>query len=264
MADLAPQHTGADATPPAPSGPPMDRRERARAAIPTVDEAIAGLDMPMFEAMMTQRAIRRVLPDPVDDAVVLKCIEMAQRAPTGNNGQQWEFIVVKDPEVKRRLARRYRQAWNAYSRFALEKLVVQDDSTARTVKAVKWQVDNFDQIPVLIVPCMRLGMREGRFPGVRMPHPAESGYYGSIYPSVQNLLLAARAMGLGASLVTMPLWNLTSARRILGLPFNVTPLCVVPVGWPIGRYGPSARKPVGEVTHLNSFGTRAWLEPLGD
>ncbi len=239
-----------------------ERQERARAAIPGVAEAFERLDMPLREAMMTQRAIRRVLPDPVDDEIVLKCIEMAQRAPTGNNGQQWEFVVVKDPAVKQRLARRYRQAWNAYSRFALERLVVQDDSTARTVKAVKWQVDHFHEIPVLIVPCMRLGMREGRFPGVRMPHPAESGYYGSIYPSVQNLLLSARAMGLGASLVTMPLWNLTSARRILGLPFNVTPLCIVPVGWPTGRYGPSARKSVGEVTHLDSYGSRAWLTPL--
>jgi nitroreductase len=234
----------------------------AEAGIPTTAEALARLDMPLVDAMMTQRAIRRVLPDPVDDEIVLKCIELAQHAPTGNNGQQWEFIVVKDRDVKERLARRYRQAWAAYSRFALARLVVQDDSTARTMRAVQWQVDHFAEIPVLVVPCLRLGVREGRLPGFRMPHPAESGYYGSIYPSVQNLLLAARAMGLGASLVTLPLWNLTSARRILGLPLDVTPLCVVPLGWPRGRYGPSARKPVGDVAHLNGYGVRAWLRPL--
>ena len=230
--------------------------------IPSTDEALDRLAMPLDAAMMTQRAIRRVLPDPVDDAVVLRCIELALQAPTGNNGQQWEFVVVKDREVKRRLAKRYRQAWNLYTRFALRYLVRQDPATARTVKAVQWQVDHFEEIPVLVIACLRLGVREGRVTGLRMPHPAESGYWGSIYPSVQNLLLAARAMGLGASLTTMPLWNLTSARRILQLPANVTPVCVVPIGWPRGRYGPSTRRPVGEVTHLDGYGVRTWLQPL--
>ena len=78
---------------------------------PTASEALARLDMPLLEAMMTQRAVRRVLPDPVDDEVVLKCIELALRAPTGANGQNWEFIVVKDRRVKEKLAKRYRQAW---------------------------------------------------------------------------------------------------------------------------------------------------------
>lgn len=74
------------------------------ADIPTTDEALARLDMPLVDAMMTQRAVRRVLPDPVDDALVLKCIELALRAPTGSNGQNWEFIVVKDGAAKARLA----------------------------------------------------------------------------------------------------------------------------------------------------------------
>ena len=75
-----------------------------------------------------------------------------------------------------------------------------------------------------------------------------------------NLLLAARAMGLGASLITLPLWSVTSARRILGLPLTVTPVCVVPLGWPRGRYGPTTRKPVDEVIHLDSYGNRAWKD----
>lgn len=82
--------------------------------IPSTTEAFDRLDAPLLEVMMTQRAIRRVRPDPVADEVVLKCIELAQRAPTGNNGQQWEFIVVKDHAVKAKLARRYRQAWRVY------------------------------------------------------------------------------------------------------------------------------------------------------
>jgi nitroreductase len=227
--------------------------------VPTTAAALARLDMPLLEAMMTQRAVRRVLPDPVDDAVVLKCIELALRAPTGNDEQNWEFIVVKDRRVKEKLAKRYRQAWKVQHRVVLRRAVVRDEQMAKIARAAQWQVDHFTEIPVLVVACLRLGAREGRLPFVRMPHVAESGYWGSIYPSVQNLLLAARAMGLGASLITLPLWSQTSARRALNLPRAVTPCCVVPLGWPRGRYGPTTRKPVEQVAHLDAYGNRDWL-----
>ena len=232
----------------------------ASRVVPSAAEALARLDMPLLDAMMTQRAVRRVLPDPVDDAVVLKCIELALRAPTGANGQNWEFVVVKDARVKEKLAKRYRQAWSIYYRAVIRRVAARDEEMAKTVRAVRWQVDHFAEIPVLVVACLRLGPREGRVPFVPMPHAATSGYYGSIYPSVQNLLLAARAMGLGACLITLPLWSVTLVRRILGLPLSVTPCCIVPLGWPRGRYGPTTRKPVEEVIHLDGYGNRAWLE----
>jgi nitroreductase len=215
--------------------------------------------MPLVDAMMTQRAVRRVMPDLVDDALVRKCIELALRAPTGANGQDWEFIVVKDRLIKEKLANRYRLGWSVYYRAVIRRAAARDESMARTVRAVQWQVDHFSEIPVLVVACMRLGVRGGRVPFFRMPHPAESGFYGSIYPAVQNLMLAARAMGLGASLITMPLLSVTSARRVLGLPHNITPCCIVPLGWPRGRYGPTTRKPVEEVVHLDVYGNREWL-----
>jgi nitroreductase len=231
----------------------------ASGVVPTAAEALAGLNMPLLEAMMTQRAVRRLLPDPVDDAVVLKCIELALRAPTGANGQNWEFIVVKDRRVKEKLARRYRQAWSIYHRAIIRRVAARDESMVKTARAVQWQVDHFTEIPVLVVACLRLGARDGRVPYVPMPPVAASGYFGSIYPSVQNLLLAARAMGLGACLITLPLWSVTSARRILNLPLSVSPCCIVPLGWPRGRYGPTTRKPVGDVTHLDAYGNRPWL-----
>jgi nitroreductase len=221
----------------------------------SADEAIARLDMPLLDAMMTQRAVRRVLPDPVDDAIVLKCIELALRAPTGSNGQNWEFVVVKDRRVKEQLGRRYRQAWSLYGGIA-RRIAAGDESMQKIVRAVQWQVDHFSEIPVFVVACLRGGMR---VPYLPTPFVGESSYFGSIYPSAQNLLLAARAMGLGASLITMPLWSVTSARKILGLPLSVTPCCIVPLGWPRGRYGPTTRKPVDEVAHLDSYGNRAWL-----
>ena len=222
----------------------------------SADEAIARLDMPLVDAMMTQRAVRRVLPDPVDDAIVLKCIELALRAPTGSNGQNWEFVVVKDRRVKEKLGRRYHQGWSLYGGLA-RRVAAGDESMQKILRAVQWQVDHFSEIPVLVVGCLRGGTR---VPYLPTPFVGESSYFGSIYPSAQNLLLAARAMGLGASLITMPLWSVTSARRILGLPLSVSPCCIVPLGWPRGRYGPTTRKPVEEVAHLDSYGHRAWLD----
>ena len=123
---------------------------------------------------MTQRAVRRVLPDPVDDAVVLKCIELALRAPTGANGQNWEFIIVKDLRIKKKLARRYRLAWRVYYRRVIRRVAAYDEEMAKTARAVQWQVDHFTQIPVLVVACLRLTAREGRVPYVPMPHAAVS------------------------------------------------------------------------------------------
>jgi nitroreductase len=237
-------YRGVDA--PHPDGPMNGR---------TLPDVEAGLDMSLQEAMLTQRAVRRLLPDPVDDAIVLRCIELALKAPTGSNGQNWEFVVVKDPTVKERLAARYREAWGLYG-AAGRRLARGNESMEKILGAVEWQVEHFAELPVLVVCCLR----GSRLPLVPTPPVAQSSYYGSIYPSAQNLLLAARSMGLGGSLITLPLWSTTAARSILGLPLAVQPCCIVPLGWPRGRYGPTTRKPVGQVVHLDRFGRQPWKE----
>jgi nitroreductase len=206
--------------------------------------------MPLAEAMSTQRAIRRLRSDPVDDDIVLRCIELATRAPTGSNRQGWEFVVVRDPEVKHQLARLNRQAWSVYRRLGAKR-ARREASMGKIVDAVQWQADHFEEVPVVVVACLR-GLRP-HFPPV-----AAASYYGSIFPAVQNLLLAARALGLGAALTTLPVWSTLLARRTLGLPRSVTPLAVVPLGWPQGGYGPTTRRPVEEVTHLDRYGNRAF------
>ena len=233
----------------------MDSLDPSPPSGPTLGDVEAGLDMPLREAMETQRSVRRLLPDPLDDAIVLRCIELATKAPTGSNAQSWEFVIVKDAQVKQRLARQYRRAWAVYGRVG--RRVVErrgDEASKRILDAVEWQVDHFTEVPVLVVACLR---------GGRLPLPvsvpvAASSFYGSIYPAVQNLLLAARAVGLGAGLVTLPLWSTLAARRILDLPTSVTPCCVVPLGWPQGRYGPTSRKPVGAVVHVDRYGNQPW------
>ena len=206
----------------------------------------AGLALPLAEAMSTQRAIRRLRNDPVDDDVVLRCLDLAIRAPTGSNRQGWEFVVVRDPAVKHQLARLNRQAWSVYRRLG-GKQARQDPAMRKIVAAVEWQADHFEEVPVVVVACLH-----GRSPV--FPPVLAASYYGSIFPAVQNLLLAARAVGLGAGLVTLPLWSRTLARRTLGLPRSVTPVAVVPLGWPRGKYGPTTRRPVEEVVHLDRYG----------
>jgi nitroreductase len=206
------------------------------------------LDMPLEQAMETQRAIRRLKPDPVDDRLVLRLVELALKAPSGSNAQSWEFVVVKDPAVKARLGRLNRMAWSLYGGVG-RRVAAGDPATTKIIDAVQWQADHFEEIPVLVVACLR-----GFIP--IWPPVMTASLYGSIFPSVQNLLLAARAAGLGAALITLPLWSRLLARLALGLPLTVAPCAVVPLGWPRGRYGPTRRRPVGDVVSVDRYGRR--------
>ena len=140
------------------------------AQIPTLPP----LTMPLEEAMRTQRALRRLRPDPVDDALVLRLIELALKAPTSRNAQPWEFVLVKDRTVKARLTRLYRLAWGLYGRLG-QRLTTTNPKMSRQLKAVQWQVEHFEEIPVLVVACLR---------GIRplWPPLLVTSYYGSHLP----------------------------------------------------------------------------------
>jgi nitroreductase len=219
--------------------------------MPRFAEVADGLRMPLVEAMETQRAVRRLLPDPVDDDTLLACLRLAVKAPTGGNAQGWEFVAVRDPDVKHQLARLNRQSWSVFRRgYGLR--ARRDPKARKILDAVQWQADHFEELPVVVVACLR-------GPRPRVPGVAASSWYGSIYPAVQNLLLAARSLGLGAALTTLPVWSSVLARRTLGLPAKVHPVAVVPLGWPRGRYGPTTRRPVEEVLHVDRYGNRPFV-----
>ena len=136
---------------------------------------------------------------------------------------------MRDRAVKAQLARQNRAACAASTAARPPRAAANDPKMLKVLDAVQWQADHFEDIPVIVVACLR-----GR-PAARLPADGRRPrYYGSIYPSVQNLLLAARAAGLGAALITLPLWSTFRARRILGCPWNVQPCAVIPLGWPIG------------------------------
>jgi nitroreductase len=166
--------------------------------------------MELTEAITTQRAIRRLKPDPVDDEILLRCLRLATHAPSEGNAQGFEFVLVRDLEVKAELGRQYRRGWSVYG--GLGRLLYGRRPRGRKIiDAVQRQVDHWEQVPVLVVVCPR---------GVAAPVPAvlRISRYGSVFPAVQNLLLTARAEGLGTTLTTLPLWSRIAAHRILGLP----------------------------------------------
>ena len=214
----------------------------------------ARLQMPLAEAMTTQRAIRRLKPDPVDDELLREVLELALKAPTSQNGQDWEFIVVKDAAVKASLARLTRFMWRIYEPMSRRQRAT-DERLRKMYRAVSWAVDHYEEVPIYVVACYR------GLPG--FPRILATSAYGSILPAVQNLLLAARAAGLGATLTTLPLWSTFLARRALGLPRGLAPCAVIPLGWPKGRYGPTTRKPLEEVVSIDRYGNRPWKNETG-
>ncbi|HWC32213.1 MAG TPA: nitroreductase family protein [Actinomycetota bacterium] len=204
--------------------------------------------MDLAEAMETQRAIRKLLPDPVDDEVLLRCLRLATKAPTGGNRQGVEFLLVRDDRKKAALGRLYRIAWSVYG-GAGRLLYGRREQQRKIMDAVDWQLAHWQKIPVLVVVCLR---------GLPLPFPsvARTARYGSVYPAIQNFLLAARAEGLGAALTTLPLWSRIAVHRVLDIPWSVEPVAVIPVGWPRGRYGPTSRRAVERSIHVDRYGNR--------
>ena len=121
--------------------------------MPEFSEVADGLAIPLADAMRTQRAVRRLRPRPVDDETLLTVLELALRAPTGSNLQRWEFVVVRDPDVKHALARLNRQAFSVYRRIARTQ-ARGDLQAARMLAAVQYQADHFENAPVIVVACL--------------------------------------------------------------------------------------------------------------
>ncbi|MCU1430741.1 MAG: nitroreductase [Actinomycetia bacterium] len=209
--------------------------------MPTFDEIADRLHSPVADVMRTQGPVRRVVAGEIDDDTLLELLELASHASSDSH-RRCEFVVVRDPDVKHQLARANRQGWSVYKRVLRTRS--QDDAM---VESRQWLSDHFEDVPVIVVACVR-----GRRP--LFPAIGASAFYGSVFPALQNLLLAARAAGLGAALTALPLWSHWEARRTLGLPRRVTPVAVVPIGWPRGTPEPARVPPVGNVVHLDRWG----------
>ena len=202
-------------------------------------------EISLFEAIHTQRAIRRFSSEPVDDDQVRRIIAAAIRAPSGTNRQPWAFLVVRDPETKRKIAGYYNKAWEA----AFGHRKPGDGVSSQVYWSAKHLAENMADVPVLIVVCMVYG--EG---GQR--HAGSIVQGSSIYPAVQNLMLAARALGLGTVLTSMHRRYEDEIKELLGIPDNAETAALIPVGYPGhgDHFGGSVRRPAEEVTFYETWG----------
>jgi nitroreductase len=195
----------------------------------------------LFEALSTQRAIRSFRHEPVPRELITKAIEYATKAPSGGNSQPWAFIVVDDRETIRKLGDIARAQFAAMYENAMRNVQPGDPPP---LPRLKLMVEDFDNIPAIVYPCLVKPAR----------NPSGAGMQSSLYPAVQNLLLAARGLGIGAAFTTMTLSNLDEVRALLNLPENVEPLVMVPMGFPDKEhYGKTTRRPWQEVTHFNGW-----------
>ena len=185
--------------------------------------------------------MRRLRNDPVPDAVVRRLVEAAGYAPSGRNLQRARWIVVRDPEQRRRIGDLNRRASLDHAtaeRDAGRELPHHErESRRRMWDAVLWQAEHMHEAPVIIVACCIMDDAE-QDPG---------RYASSVWPGVQNLLLAARASGLGAAPTTYALSLRDELEAALGLPEHVRAQAVIPIGLPLGQFGPVHRLPVDEV-----------------
>ena len=205
----------------------------------------------IFTVMHSLRAMRRLKSDPVPDEMIHKILAAAVCAPSGQNKQAWSFLVCTDPSDKRWFGERY-DYW-LKNRFGDALKDVDTSSPAgRTTSAAVHLSEHMGDVPVLLFCC---GKRDWPF---KVPPEQRVGLappsYGSIYPAVQNVLLACRALGLGASLTTMHQMFEEEMHDYFQIPTDFGVVAVIPIGFPSGKFGPVTREPVESKTHYNRWG----------
>ncbi len=203
----------------------------------------------LSEAIYNCRAMRRLKFDEVPEELLVQLINAARQAPSGSNTQNARWIVVRDPDIKQQLADQNRKNAEPYIQPQLDgDLGTEQLSPAkhrRLLDAVVWQLDHMHEIPALIVACFDY---PERVEGLGVYRSA-----GSVWPGIQNILLTARAVGLGAAPTTLGLRDQDAVREILNLPETFAALCLIPVGYPMGNFGPVVRRPLSEIMRFDSW-----------
>jgi nitroreductase len=198
--------------------------------------------MDVFEAINTQRAMRRLKPDPVPDELIWKLLDAAVKAPSGGNRQPWNFIVIRDAETKAKIAEWYLDGWNtAYGPF--REAAMASPAIARTYSSADYLANHLAEVPVLIMATLD----PARVAPVTPPGA-------NVFPAVQNLMLAARALGLGTTLTTVYRTHEAEVKQLLGIPDSVETMALIPLGWPRGNFGPTMRIPTENVAFWERWG----------
>lgn len=212
--------------------------------------------MDLYDAMSTLRAVRRLRPDPIPADVLERVFTAATWAPTGGNLQPWRIIAVRAPETKQALQDLYRPHWDAYVPRYHDKMAnmppAQRASSQRALDAGDYLATHMHEAPVIAVFCFNPDLMT--ITDQALPRPSVVGG-GSVYPAVQNLLLACRNEGLGCVLTTLLCIEEAQLRPLLGLPEGWYTCAFVPIGYPVaGGHGPIRRRPVSSMVFNDRFG----------
>jgi len=214
--------------------------------------------MDLFEAIETTRAVRRFAETPVTDEEILACIRAAAQGPSGGNIQPWQFLAVTDAAVKRALGDVYRRAYDRYHPALVKALPPfrsdqERASWERMAAASQHLADHLGEAPALVLFLM---------PNISMTLQDEQGPldvgtpFASIYPAVQNFMLAARGLGIGTTLTTVYRIYQSDVRQACSIPDRYEVIAMIPMGRPLKEFRPGRRRPVENVTHWNTFGNK--------
>ena len=191
------------------------------------------------EAIFSLRAIRRVKPDPIPEADLRDILTAAIQAPNGGNAQPWHFLVVRDPELRAQLGALYHEAWWAKRADEGVRGAEDLDPANRVSTAAMRLADEFGEAPAIVLVC---ATAQG------------AGAMGSVIPSVENLLLAARGLGVGGTITTLHASVDERVKALLDIPAEIQIVYAVRLGYPRGRFGPVTRKPLTEVVSVDRWG----------
>ena len=214
--------------------------------------------MDLYDGIMTLKAIRRFTPEPVTEEEIETCLRAAIQAPSGGNIQPWQFLVITDPETKSAVGEIYRRSYARYEPKMLEatppaRSEAAAESQRRVLESSRHLAEHIGEAPALVaflMPNISMTLQDDEGPlDVGTP-------FASVYPAVQNFMLAARNLGIGTTLTTVYRVYQQEVREVLGIPERYEIVALVPMGRPKGKFGVAPRRPVSSVTHWNRFGER--------
>jgi nitroreductase len=230
-------------------------------------------EMGLFDAMYSARALRRLKPDPVPEELINRILDAAIRAPSAGNAQNWVFIVVRDEAQRQRLGAIYRKASDEVAEIYAARgrpAHLTDQQYKRLLEGGAYLWDHMGDAPVLLVPCLR---KRDMPPRDALPRQVAERFDihlayqqrilgASIYPAIQNIILACRALGLGTLITTNHILYEEEVRLALGLPEEVFTFALMPLGFPLDNPGPLSRRPIAEVTFAERWGL-PWTGEVG-
>ncbi|MEM7016544.1 MAG: nitroreductase family protein [Pseudomonadota bacterium] len=213
-------------------------------------------EMNLYDAMSTLRAVRRLRPDPIPEDSLQRILQAATWAPTGGNVQPWRMIAVRDPAKKQAMQPWYAGEWNKYTVHYRERIAHlpanEKAKMERTLDAGDHLASNFGQTPVILVFCFNPNIMT--ITDIDQDRTSVVGG-GSVYPAVENALLACRAEGLGCVLTTLLCYREPDVKALLDIPDDWGTCAAVPIGYAVGKgHGPISRRPIDKMAFEDSWG----------